>query len=80
MKSIVAKLMIGGLLAGALLAFCPLVMPLVSQALAPPAVNQPEIAHIVGRDPVRTPMQWDGGPNAGFAPAKVLPWLPVAAD
>ena len=46
----------------------------------PPAVNQPEIAHIIGRDPVRTPMQWDALPNAGFSPANVVPWLPVAAD
>lgn len=46
----------------------------------PPAVNQPEIAHIVGRDPERTPMQWDDGPNAGFAPQGVSPWLPVAPD
>jgi len=46
----------------------------------PPAVNQPEIAHIVGRDPERTPMQWDGSPNAGFAADGVLPWLPVASD
>jgi alpha-glucosidase len=34
----------------------------------------------LGRDPVRTPMQWDGGPNAGFAPAGAEPWLPLAAD
>jgi len=34
----------------------------------------------VGRDPVRTPMQWDGSPNAGFAPPGVEPWLPLAAD
>ncbi len=31
----------------------------------------------VNRDGCRTPMQWDGGPNAGFCGAKVMPWLPV---
>jgi alpha-glucosidase len=30
------------------------------------------------RDVTRTPMQWDGGPNAGFS--DVEPWLPVSAD
>ncbi len=29
------------------------------------------------RDRCRTPMPWDEGPNAGFAPAGVRPWLPV---
>ena len=46
----------------------------------PPAVNQPEIADVVGRDPVRTPMQWDASPNAGFTDPGVTPWLPLAAD
>ncbi|HVE79059.1 MAG TPA: alpha-amylase family glycosyl hydrolase [Gemmatimonadaceae bacterium] len=32
----------------------------------------------VGRDPVRTPMQWGAGPNAGFSSG--TPWLPVARD
>lgn len=33
-----------------------------------------------GRDSVRTPMQWDAGPNASFCPANVDPWLPLAVD
>jgi alpha-glucosidase len=32
----------------------------------------------VGRDPCRTPMQWDGSPAAGFCPPGVEPWLPLA--
>ena len=34
----------------------------------------------LGRDPQRTPMQWDGAANAGFCAPGVLPWLPIAAD
>ena len=46
----------------------------------PPAVNQPEVAHLLGRDPERTPMQWDAWPNAGFTPRGAEPWLPLADD
>ncbi len=31
-----------------------------------------------GRDPERTPMQWEDGPNAGFTAG--TPWLPLSAD
>ena len=34
----------------------------------------------LNRDEMRTPMQWDAGPNAGFCPATVAPWLPVNPD
>lgn len=46
----------------------------------PPAVRQPEIADTVGRDPERTPMQWEASPNAGFTAPGVVPWLPLGAD
>jgi alpha-glucosidase len=32
----------------------------------------------VGRDPVRTPMAWNGGPGAGFTTGE--PWLPIDDD
>nr|MBP7569556.1 alpha-amylase [Acidobacteriota bacterium] len=32
-----------------------------------------------GRDPVRTPMQWTSGSNAGFTTGSGTPWLPLAA-
>lgn len=32
------------------------------------------------RDPVRSPMQWDDSPNAGFCSSEVKPWLPAASD
>jgi alpha-glucosidase len=38
--------------------------------------RQPGIG--LGRDPVRTPMAWDGAPNAGFTSGE--PWLPLHDD
>ena len=39
-------------------------------------LNEPGLA--LGRDPERTPMQWDETPHAGFTQAP--PWLPLSAD
>jgi alpha-glucosidase len=38
--------------------------------------NEPGLG--LGRDPVRTPMPWDGSPNAGFTSGR--PWLPLNPD
>jgi alpha-glucosidase len=43
------------------------------------AVDPPAKIFGIGRDPVRTPMQWDATPNAGFT-AAAEPWLPLAPD
>ena len=50
------------------------------ECMDPAALQQPELFEVWGRDPERTPMQWDDSPNAGFAPDGARPWLPLAAD
>lgn len=47
-----------------------------SQVRDPYEKNVPGLG--LGRDPVRTPMQWDSAENAGFS--TVEPWLPIGAD
>ena len=47
-----------------------------AQVQDPRELREPGLA--LGRDPVRTPMPWDGSENAGFTKAK--PWLPLNAD
>jgi alpha-glucosidase len=47
-----------------------------AQIQDPRELREPGLA--LGRDPVRTPMPWDEGENAGFTTAK--PWLPLHND
>ena len=48
------------------------------QVSDPMEKNKPGLG--LGRDPERTPMQWDSSPNAGFCSPSTQPWLPIPAD
>jgi alpha-glucosidase len=41
-------------------------------------IPRERIVDVDGRDPERTPMQWDATRNAGFTTGK--PWLPIASN
>ncbi len=45
----------------------------------PEQVNR-RLPERLNRDEVRTPMQWDDSPTAGFTAPGVVPWLPVNQD
>jgi len=49
-----------------------------AQVQDPRGLREPGLS--LGRDPVRTPMPWDGSENAGFTTATARPWLPLNAD
>lgn len=52
--------------------------------IPPERIQDPQEKNVpglgLGRDPARTPMQWNANPNAGFSPPDVDPWLPVSPD
>ncbi len=55
---------------------------MVDVEIPPAAVRDPVETRMpglgLGRDPQRTPMQWDATPCAGFTTGR--PWLPIAPD
>jgi alpha-glucosidase len=50
------------------------------ECMDPAALQQPELFEKWGRDPERTPMQWDNSPYGGFTESTATPWLPLAED
>ncbi len=57
---------------------------MVDVAVAPEQVQDPWERNVpgrgLGRDPARTPMQWDQSAGAGFTRDGATPWLPLAPD
>jgi glycosidase len=54
----------------------------MKEATLPSALRQDPWLRAGGatRDGCRTPMQWVGSSNGGFAPPDTIPWLPVSTD
>lgn len=54
---------------------------MVNVDIPPERIQDPQEKNVpglgLGRDPARTPMQWDARPNAGYCPPDVTPWLPI---
>src|SRR4051812_6850678 len=40
-------------------------------------IPKERVVDVAGRDPERTPMQWDASSSAGFSPDGAAPWLPL---
>jgi alpha-glucosidase len=54
--------------------------PIAQQFRWLPEVVNKRMPERINRDEVRTPMQWDSSPTAGFCSADVAPWLPINPD
>jgi len=54
-------------------------LPAVTARWVPEFVNR-RLTERLNRDEVRTPMQWNASPCAGFCDDSVQPWLPIGND